>query len=894
MKIAPGQLDSKVFHEHVTMAQTLAARRSLDRAVVRLREGLAMWRGPALAGLQGSPVLDGWAGSLQEARLAAHEFCLRLELQRGRHVEIISELMEATEANPLREGLQGLLMQALYRSQRQAEALAVYRQTRERLIEELGVEPGSQLRRLEYEILSGNTQYWEPVVTEPVVRELRPEVPVTVTSSQLPERITDFVGRARLLEQIRRQLHSGEPTADDDVPVVVLHGQGGSGKSTLAIHAAHHLSQDFPDGRLYADMQGMSLQPLTPRRILWRFLRELRVDAADIPDALEDRVELFRSLVAQRRMLIVVDDVPSEVNPLELLPVKGKCAILLTWRPRRVKASQVTLLEVSKFDGEEAVELLGRIVGQSRVVAEWQAAHLIAQLCDRLPLALRIVGSRLATRSEWKLEEMVRRLGNEPRRLGELVHGGLAVRTTLAMAYHSLSPEARRLVRRLGAIEIPTFAGWVARVLLGRGAVEWGVALHELMDAHLIEVVSGTDQDTFRYRIHDLVRVFARERAQAEEPEQEISRARHELMEVYLGLAVRAHRAEYGGDYTLLHGSAALRREPPLIPPLLSSNPLRWMDSERANLIWATREAALAGADEISWDLAVTAVTLFESHGYYDEWLITHTEALEAVRRAGNRRGEVVLLSSLGALNIFKQNLAEAGCLLREALTGFEDMGEHHGRVLVLRNLAYLQRVQGKRAEALTTYHEALTGCREVGDRAAEAHVLINIAQLGLADGRPLEAGTLLDSALAICAEIGAQRVASQALLRRGMAFLELDRFDDAERMLDRALEIVRLRGDLEGEAHVVCGLGMTRLRQDRLEEASALLHTGMTLAQSAGSQALRGRALVALGDLHRARGEDSLAALSFEEARALFLQIGLEEELEALSVGRGKMLRGC
>ncbi|WP_406726981.1 BTAD domain-containing putative transcriptional regulator [Streptomyces sp. GD-15H] len=883
LQAGPGQLDSAVFQEHVAAAQDLA-RSSLDEAVARLRDGLAMWRGSALAGLEGSTVLDSWAGSLEEARLAAHELCLRLELQRGRHTETVGELMEATEAHPLREGLQGLLMQALYLSERQAEALAVYRQTRRRLIEELGVEPGARLRRLQYEILSGDTRNWLPVSTAPPVRIRHAQLPAAASVCTLPERDTDCVGRAELLERIRRQLTAAGRTADGDVPVVVLHGRGGSGKSTLAVHAAHELAGEFPDGRLYVDMQGRSLRPLTTSETLSRLLSDLGVDAADLPQGLQARAELFRKLVGRRRVLVVVDNMSADVPPSEWLPEKGSCAVLLTGRRRWPGGPGVRGLEVGSLGSEAAVELLGRIVGPSRVAAEWRTAHLIAQLCDRLPLALCIVGARLATRSGWTLEEMMHRLGDESQRLAELVHGGTAVRTVLAEAYQDLSPGARRLLRRLAAIGMPPFAGWAAPVLLGCGAGEAASTLGELLDTHLIEVVSGADADSHCYRIPDLVRVFACERAASEEPEEEIARVRHELLEVFLGLMVRAHRADYGGDHALVHGRAALRREPPVIPALLQREPLRWMDGERANLVWALREAALAGADEVCWDLAVTAVTLFENRCYHEEWLITHTEALTAVRRVGNRRGEAVLLASLGALNIRQYNFAEAGSLLERALAGFDSIGEKQGRVLALRHVAYLHRMRGDSAAALSTYQEALAGCRDFGDRAAETLVLIGMARLALAEGRLRDASALLDGALAICVEIGARRCLSQVLECRGMVLLRLKKYERAERTLERALEIVRLRGDLEGEARVAYGMGVMRLSQGRLTEAAGLLHTGTALAQSVGDQALRARGLRALGALGEATGEDALAAVSYEEARALFHQIGLAEEPGALT----------
>lgn len=878
LRAQPDQLDSKAFQDLVASAHTSAAKGFHDRAVTDLRAALALWRGPALAGMQDSGILESWAGSLEEARLAAMEACLRFEVRRGRHAEIVSELMEAAESHPLREGFQGLLMQALYLSQRQAEALAVYRQTRQRLIEQLGVEPGSRLRQLEAEILAGDTTSWGPSEQAGgVLRDIPSASDRETVPQLLPYGLPDFVGRTRQLQRIAHRLVPPEGRENGSPPMVVLHGRGGSGKSALALRVAHAVREHFPDGQLYADMQGTSLQPMPPARLLWNFLRALGVDAGDIPEDLDGRVRLFQSLLQHRRMLVVIDDLPPDVDPLGLLAPGPGSAVILNCRSRLPAAPGMVMEEVKALDSEEAVEFLGRIAGASRVAAEWQAAHVIAQLCDRLPLALRIVGSRLATRPDWRLEEMVRRLGNEPSRLGELIHGGLAVRTSLAMVYRCLTPEAQRLMRRLAALEIPTFGGWVAYAVLRRSGIDADVPLGELRDAHLIETVDtgGTEEPQFRF--HDLVRVFAREVSQIEESEEEVARSKRDLIESYLALARKAHCAEYGGDYTLLHGQGG-RREPRILPASLLRAPLQWMDKERTNLMWASREAALSGADEVSWDLAVVMVTLFETLGYYDEWHITHTEALNAVRKAGNRRGEAALLSSLGALHIFRHDLAGADALLRQALVIFGELGEEHGRALVLRNVAYLQRLAGDMEMARGTYQEALAGCRAAGDLAAEAHILINMAQLDRADGQQLEAAAKLDQALKLSLAIKAQRVAAQGLFRRGEVFLQNGEFEQADRLLARAMEIVRARGDFVGEAHVLYGLGVSALRQARLEDATVLLETGLVMAESAGAKAVRGQVLTALGEVLAARGEHESAALRLREAAALFGRIGVDE----------------
>jgi DNA-binding SARP family transcriptional activator/tetratricopeptide (TPR) repeat protein len=863
LRVGPGELDAQVFADHVSHAHTLAAEGHTAPAATELRRALALWRGPALAGLTGR-LVQGSARALNDRRLTVTEERIGLDLTLGRHGELIGELMALVEEYPLRERLHAHLMLALYRSGRQSEALQAYRRARTRLADELGIEPGGELRRLEHAILVGSPELDAVPPTQPHPGPAaRGAVP-----HQLPADVPAFVGREDHLGHIREALVGGEPRG---VPIVAINGAGGIGKTALAVHAAHQLVGDFPDGQLYANLGGSGPRPHTPAEILGRFLRALCGTGSAVPGGAEERAEMYRSRLADRRVLVVLDDVASEAQLLPLLPGTDSCGVLLTSRSRLAGVSAAHRVDLAVLDAAGSLALLADAAGAERVAADPDQALAIADLCGRLPLALRIAGARLAARPHWTLTRLAGRLRDETRRLDELEHGEMGIRASMTISYNGLSPVERRLLRRLTLVEAPDVASWAAAALLDVTPEEAEETCERLVEAQMLLAVPPEGAAAVRYRHPELVRVFSRERLIEEETPQQTEAAQRRLLGALLSLAESAHRGEYGGDYTIVHGAATRWPLPVGLADDVRADPLGWLDAERATLQAAVRQAAQLGWDELCWDLALTSVTLFEAKNYHRAWRQTAQTALECVRGAGNARGEAAMLYSLGTVELYESRADEASGLLHRALAAFEACADRHGRALVLRNLAYLDRMRGRRGEARERYQDALTGLAEAGDHIGQAHVLSNMAGMLLDDGAAEAARDLLCDALALCRSVGSRRVEAQVLHRMGEVCLSRGELVEARDIFTSALRIVRHVGDRVGEAYALVGLGRVHHAEGMHDQAATCLSAALGLARRTGERFVEARALHALGelDLDRRRGE--LAAERLAAADEIF-----------------------
>lgn len=540
-------LDLAEFEGRVAAGRKAAAEGRLRRAVGAFRSALALWRGPALHGI-GSGLVRGGVAQLDEQRLALHEECLELELAAGEHQRLVGELAALAAAHPLRERPRALLMTALYRAGRQAEALNEYRMTRERFIEELGIEPGDGLRRLHQAILSGDPQLLggAGAGTGPRVAVADRPAPQRVPRL-LPADVADFTGRrealAALLEGPAGQYGAGpeagpdgtvEPGAEAGltaVPVTVISGRAGVGKTTLAIRAAHRLTPRYPDGQLFASLSGPGGAAVRPGDVLARFLRALGVPEPEIPADAEERAEMYRDRLAGRRVLVVLDGAGSQEQVAALLPGTAGCRVLITSRQRLTGLPAARRVELAPFDRAEALDLLARIAGRRRVEDEPAAAAALCAACDDLPLALRGAAARLVARPHWRVAELHRRLLECARPLDELSRSGADVRAGIAAGYASRTPGARRLLRLLAVPRTASFASWAGAPLLRTDPLTSLDLLEELAEAYLLEVEVDAVTGTARYRLPGLVRAFARERLAAEET----AGAHRSALERYLG-----------------------------------------------------------------------------------------------------------------------------------------------------------------------------------------------------------------------------------------------------------------------------------------------------------------------------------------------------------------------
>ncbi|WP_405147331.1 NB-ARC domain-containing protein [Sphaerisporangium sp. NBC_01403] len=844
-----------------------------EMAAALLHEALALWGGgTAYPGLHDVPQLAEAAADLEQERRRVLTDRIDAEMALGRHAQVIPELVALLAEDPLAESSAARLMVAMHRAGRRADALGVYRRTRAVLAEELGVEPGPLLRELEGAILRGDADITlaplQPAGPGPAAAP--PPAPAgDLAPALLPAPTGDLTGRDAELRRIMVLLH-GPPV------VCVVSGMPGVGKTAVAVQAAQLARERFPDGQLFVNLRGAGTGRVEPREALGRFLRALGVAGTHVPDGLDERAEVFRDLLSDRRVLVVLDDAADEAQVEPLIPAGAGCAVLITSRGRLTALPAANLVALGVLGTGDAIDLLSRITGRAELREGGPAARELAELCDRLPLALRIAGARLAARPHWTVARLISRLEAEHDRLDELTHGTLSVRAGLALGYSGLTDPGRSLFRRLGLVETPDFAAWVAAALLGTGSRAAEDVLESLVEAQLVEYAGTDGIGEPRYRIHDLVRLHARERAAADEAPDAGDAALARLAGAYLALAERAHRSQYGGDYTVLHGGGARwHLEEPTTVRLLA-DPAGWLRSERPGLVAAVEQAAGLGLSEICWDLAMSTVTLFESQGHFDDWSHTARTALATARRTGDLRGEAAMRYSLGTLEIFRQRYAAARPHFAAALPIFETVGDPHGQALALRNAALLDRVEGNAETALGQYGRALRMLRAVGDRHAEAHVLGSIAQIHIENDHGEAAAPLLEQALGVYLELGDGRGSAQILNRLGLLHLREGRASEAETAYRQVLDASRGAGDKIGETYGLLGMGEAGLLAGELDRAADYLDAALALAVTIGEPFVAARARLAGGKLAAGRGEHQLAASMLERAAAEFDAIGL------------------
>ncbi|MFD7654293.1 BTAD domain-containing putative transcriptional regulator [Actinosynnema sp. NPDC059797] len=906
LRVADGELDAQVFARLTGEAESLARAGDPRAAAELLRQALGLWRGPALGGATAG-VLRARAARLDEDRLAVLETSLELELGAGRHRQLVGEISSLVAQHPLRERLRGQLMLALYRSGRQAEALEVYRAGRDVLIEELGLEPGDELRRLESAILAGDPALAvrseaQPLggpppggpapLGGPLAEAPRPAAPAPepVVPLQLPADVGDFTGRAELVARSLELLVPGGRATR----VVALVGKPGIGKSALAVHLAHLLVDNhFPDGQLYCDLGGTRSHPATAADVLGRFLRAMGIPGTSIPDAEDERAEMYRQLVARKRMLVVLDDAAAERQVQALLPGSSTCSVIVTSRARLTGLPGARVLEVEVLDHDEATAMLATVIGPERVDAEPAAATALIRLVGCLPLALRIVAARLAARPSWSLAWMLERLSDERRRLDELAHGEMMVRASLALTYDGLDVESRRLLRLLGALEGLGFPTWVAAALLDVEPMRATDLLERLVDAQMLEMVALDVTGAPRYKFHDLIRLFAREQLEQHEEEAERRGALQRVAGGWLALAGEAHARVYGGDFTSLHGDAPRWHAPRSSVDRLLADPLVWLESERPNLCSTVELTAAEGMAEACWDLAVTLVTLFEARCYFDDWERTHQQALAAVRLAGNARGEAALLCSLASLQLSWSRARVAHQLVGPALRTFEELNDVRGLALARRNLALAHHRLGENEQAAPAYLAALEDFRLAGDPVGQAYVLTQVAQIDLENGdHELAAGRLYE-ALDICREFGNQRVEVQVRYRLSDLMARQGRHAEAEGSLTELLGVVRAGGDVVGEARVLHRLAVVKLALGDQETAEALLRAALEVRERAmdhgGAAETRAELAVVLaqrGERAQAVGLLGRAITTFAERNMSAARLRAQRALDLIRTG--------
>jgi DNA-binding SARP family transcriptional activator len=876
----PGELDVASFETLLGSAREAARGASWEAAADQARAALALWRGEALADAESEALTLREVPRLAELRLQAAELQIDAELRLGRHGVVIAELERLAAAHPLREHLHALLMLALYTGGRRAEALAAYQRARRVLVDELGAEPGAELRQLHRQVLTT-----EPVLASPGSGPLPLPLPGTGPPSarpgpavprELPGPVPQFVGRGAELAELTAMLEQANAQRPQALVISAIAGMAGVGKTALATQWAHQLADRFPDGQLHVNLRGYDPgPPVPPADALAAFLRSLGVAEHGIPAETGERAARYRSLLAGRRILIMIDNARDVEQVRPLLPGSPSCVTVVTSRDALaglVARDGGRRLDLSPLPPAEAVELLRALIGE-RVDAEPQASVTLAGYCARLPLALRVAAERAAAAPGVSLADVTSELADQQERLDMLDASGdrlTAIRAVFSWSVRHLDDEAARGFRLLGLHPGPDFDAYAAAALTDTNLRQARRMLGRLARAHLIQPA-----DPGRYRLHDLLRAYAAGQFAGSGRSQEPKAALTRLFDHYLATAAAAARTLFRADPDQPALAAPVGAVPPVSSPAAA---LAWLDAHRSTLVAVAAHAADHGWPGHAIGLAST-IFRYVDVGYFADAAAVHGHARRAAGLVGDRAAEAAALTMLGTADAAQGRLGQAGGHLEQALALCREAGDRIGEARALGNLGLADYCQGRYQQSAGRHRKALAIYLEAGDHAGEARELHALGVLDVRQGRYEQGAGYLRRALALFRAAGLRSGEAHVLAKLGELELRQDRYEHATGHLRQSLRLSREIGSPLGQAQALSGLGLSELRQGRHQQAVGHLRRSLSLHSQAGNCSGQAEALNGLGEAFLAASQAAQAGARHEAALALAIQCGDKRE---------------
>jgi DNA-binding SARP family transcriptional activator/Tfp pilus assembly protein PilF len=832
-----------------------------------LAEAQGLWRGHPLADVPSELLRRDEGPALEQLRLEAAEWRADAGLRLDHHAELVPELQSLAARYPLRERFHALLMLALVRSGRQAEALDAYQRARDVLTEELGTEPGAELRELHHRILA------EDHALVRAAHSLMAADQRIVTPRQLPAPVAHFTGRASEMAALTGLLDRYDAGGPRAVVISIIEGTAGAGKTALAVRWAHQVADRFPDGQLYVNLRGYDRhQPMTSSDALARFLRALGVGGQDIAAEEDERAAQYRSLLADRRMLVVLDNAGSVEQVRPLLPGGHACAVVVTSRDSLaglVAREGAARLDLGLLPPDEAAGLLRALIG-ARVDADPAAAEVLAALCCRLPLALRVAAELAARRPGIPLAELARELADSQQRLDLLQAGGdalTAVRAVFSWSYRHLDAESARTFRLLGLHPEAGFDSWVVAAITGTDLSQVRGVLDRLIRAHLVQ---PTARD--RYGMHDLLRGYAGELA-AQSGQDEREPALSRLFDHYLHTAATAMDMLFPADR---------HRRPDVLaatvpgPPLNSIAAARaWLAGNRAALVAVIGHAAASGWPARAAWLALTVFRYLDTDGYHHDALDAGSHALAAARQTGDRAAEALALLALGSANWRLGRYRDAEEHLQEALAACREAGDQPGQARALSSLGVIESCHGRQERAAGYHRKALAILHQTGDRLGEARTTECLGGVLYEQGNRVEAARHQQEALRIYRELGELHGEGSVLRGLGTVEWSLGHYEEAAGRIRQALAISRKIGDRLGQAGAFGNLGAVEWWQGRYEQAAEHQHEAVEIFRTIGNAAGEAAALNAYGEALCAAGRLSEAQAAHGDALAVAERAG-------------------
>ena len=873
------ELDVSRLEAMLPSAQASAQAGRWDEAAAQSSAALALWRGEPLEDVDSEPLKLRVAPRLAQMRLQAAETRIDADLHLGRHAEVITDLTGLTRAEPLRERLHSLLMLALYRCGRRADALATYQAARRVLIEEVGTEPGPELRDLHKKILAA-----DPTLTaaNPAASLAAGIGHAATVPQELPGAPTAFTGRKAELGALTSLLtlvgHRGQGT----VAIGVICGAPGVGKTALAVSWAHQVADQFPDGQLFVSLRGYDpASPMTPATALAGFLRALGIAGPDIPASQDERARRYRSLVAGRRMLIVLDNAGSAEQVRPLLPGSQGCLTIVTSRSSLaglVAREGATRHEVDLLPLADAICLLRSLIGV-RVGTESDAAATLARQCARLPLALRVAAERAAARPDAPLAELVDELADQQQRLDRLDADGdkdSAIREVFSWSCRQLDADTHRAFRLAGLHPGGELDCFALAALTGYPPQRADRMLESLARACLVQ-----RGQPGRYGLHDLLRAYARELATAPSPDNEPGAALARLFDYYLHATAAAMDVLVPAEKHRRPHVATLT--PPALPAFPDTAAARaWLEPERASLVAVAEQMSDSAWADHAIKLATILFRHFQVGGHYAEAVALHGSAFRAAAATGDHAAEAAALINLGAVRVRQGDLRQANEDLQQALGLARRYGDRTCAARALHTLGNIGFHEGRFDQAAGYYEQALTVYRQLGDLTGEARTLNNLGSVDELTGRYQQAAEHYGQGLALYRQAGERVGEARALANLGSVCRRQGRYRRAVEYLERSVTTSHADGDRYGEAHAVTFLGDVHQCEGRYEQAAGHYQQALTMFGAFGDRCAEAVALNGLGETLLAAGhsdahEPFAAALElasqtdngYEQARA-------------------------
>jgi DNA-binding SARP family transcriptional activator len=880
------------FRELHGQARAAAGRGDDERAAALLHEAESLWRGTPLTGLTGM-----WAERvrtrLAEERLDAISDRITAELRLGRHAALVGEISDLVVQHPFNQALVEHLMLALYRCGRQAEALATYRRAHHRLVDEVGREPRSALRALHQRMLNGDpdldeppartarpgTQAGSPPAAQPVAQPGPPPVaqpvaqpgpppaaqpvaqpgpPPAARPNSLPRDDPHFTGRAAELDQLFDIIKA--ESGRGAVTVVAINGMPGVGKSTLAIHAAHLLGDRYPD-RFYLHLHAHDPieEPLDPATGLSTLLSTLGIPPNGIPGTLEERATLWRTQLASRRALILLEDADDPDQIRQLLPGSPGCLVLITCRRRMIGLPGIFWLPLGLMRQDEAASLFTRVAGAERAHDQAAVAEVV-RMCGYLPLAIQLAGSRLRHHPAWSITDLASRLSRSQHRLSEIGAGDREIAGSLALSYRYLMSGQKRLFRQLALHPGTEFSGYAAAAA---GAISLAAAeraLEALLDHCLLE-----ERSPGRFSFHDLIREYAYRLSLLEDSETDRRRTVHRMLDYYLCLADRADRIVYPFHRRM---EAQLTHIPADMPPLDGREDSRKViDAERDNILRVMHYAARQGWPAHTGLLPHVLAQFLDAWGYWEDAAAAHRLAVRAWRDAGNRAGEARALTELCFTLSRTGGYAEALACARNALGIFRAGKDRGGEAEILDCMGLVLWQSSRFQEALSHHDESLAIWRSIRDRHGEADALGHGAFPLWHTGRYEDGLKRLKQAIAVYREIGDTRGEGYSLINIADFELHLGYHDEALDHYQQALIIFRDTGNRQGEAIMSNNIGNLCQRAGRYDESLKHYRNALSIYRAIGDRRCEADALNNIGAAFHHAGHHGEALFNHQKA---------------------------